>query len=118
MDVKVSVLFCITEITRITAPDAPYDDEKMKEIFQLTVAVFENLSHVSSHNYTKAVSILDTVAKIMSCLMMLDLECETLTLEMFQNFLKSIREYHSENVFSSMTIVIIISMAENTIGEW
>jgi hypothetical protein len=83
MDVKVSILSCITEIKRITAPDAPYDDEKMKEIFQLTVAVFENLSHVSSHNYTKAVSILDTVAKIRSCLMMLDLECETLILEMF-----------------------------------
>lgn len=30
MDVKVSVLCCITEITRITAPDAPYDDEQMK----------------------------------------------------------------------------------------
>jgi hypothetical protein len=30
MDVKVSVLSCITEITRIIAPDAPYDDEKMK----------------------------------------------------------------------------------------
>ena len=33
MDVKVSFLSCITEITRITAPDAPYDDEKMKEVF-------------------------------------------------------------------------------------
>ena len=33
MDVKVSVLSCIIEITRITAPDAPYDDEKMKKIF-------------------------------------------------------------------------------------
>ncbi len=33
MDVKISVVSCITEITRITAPDAPYDDEKMKELF-------------------------------------------------------------------------------------
>lgn len=30
MDVKVSVVCCITEITRITAPDAPYDDDQMK----------------------------------------------------------------------------------------
>lgn len=29
-DVKVSVANCISEITRITAPDAPYDDDKMK----------------------------------------------------------------------------------------
>ena len=49
---------------RITTLDARYDDKKMKEIFQLTVAVFENLSYVSSRCYTKVVSILDTVAKI------------------------------------------------------
>lgn len=30
MDVKVAVASCISEITRITAPDAPYDDEQMK----------------------------------------------------------------------------------------
>lgn len=30
MDVKVSVAACITEITRITAPEAPYNDEQMK----------------------------------------------------------------------------------------
>jgi hypothetical protein len=41
MDVKVSVLSYITEITRITTPDAPYNDDKMKDIFQLIVDVFE-----------------------------------------------------------------------------
>lgn len=30
MDVKISVVSCITEISRITAPDAPYNDERMK----------------------------------------------------------------------------------------
>ena len=30
MDVKVSVVSCITEIARITAPDSPYNDERMK----------------------------------------------------------------------------------------
>jgi hypothetical protein len=59
MDVKVLVVSCITEITRITTPN-----EKMKEIFQLTIVVFEDLSHVSGQCYTKAVSILDIVAKI------------------------------------------------------
>lgn len=29
-DVKVSVVSCISEITRITAPDAPYSDDHMK----------------------------------------------------------------------------------------
>ena len=73
MDMKVSVLSCIIEITRITAPNAPYKDEQMKEIFQLILAAFENMSHVSTHSYKKVVSILDTIAKVKLCLVMLDL---------------------------------------------
>ena len=51
MDVKVLVVSCIIEITRITAPDAPYKDEQMKEIFQLIVAAFENMPNVSTRSY-------------------------------------------------------------------
>ncbi|KAK7856017.1 hypothetical protein CFP56_025457, partial [Quercus suber] len=35
MDVNVSVVSCIIGVTRIIAPDALYEDEQMKEIFQL-----------------------------------------------------------------------------------
>ena len=48
MDVKVSILSCIIEITRIIALDAPYKNEQMKEIFQLILAAFENVSCVYS----------------------------------------------------------------------
>jgi hypothetical protein len=113
MDVKVSILSCITEITRITAPDAPYDDEKMKEIFQLIVAVFENLSHVSSHNYMKAVSILDIVAKVKSCLVMLDLEYDALVVEMFQTFFKIISSNHPHEVFSAMETIMTMVIDES-----
>ena len=46
-DVKVAVASCISEITRISAPDAPYVDDQMK-IFQLTVSSLENLFDKSS----------------------------------------------------------------------
>lgn len=62
-----------------------------QEIFQLTVGAFAKLSPVSSRCYTKAISILDTVAKVRSCLVMLDLELDELIIEMFQHFLKFIR---------------------------
>ncbi|XP_034695674.1 uncharacterized protein LOC117921827 [Vitis riparia] len=60
--VKVSAVACISEITRITAPDAPYNDNQMMEIFQLTVASFENLSDMTSPCYSKAISILKSFA--------------------------------------------------------
>ncbi|KAF3450964.1 hypothetical protein FNV43_RR07053 [Rhamnella rubrinervis] len=113
MDVKVSVVSCITEIMRITAPDAPYNDDQMKEIFQLTVAAFEKLSHVSGHCYTKAISILDTVAKIRSSVMMLDLECDALIVEMFQHFLRVIRFNHPHTVFSAMQKIMTLVIDES-----
>jgi hypothetical protein len=48
VDVKVAVASCISEIPRISAPDAPYVDDQMKEIFQLTVSSLENLFDKSS----------------------------------------------------------------------
>lgn len=113
VDVKVAVASCISEITRITAPDAPYDDDKMKDIFQLIVSSFENLDDQSSRSYNKRVMILETVAKVRSCVVMLDLECDGLIAEMFQHFLKAIREDHSENVFSSMATIMTLVLEES-----
>jgi hypothetical protein len=113
VDVKVAVASCISEITRISAPDAPYADDQMKEVFKLIVSLLDNLSDKSSRSYRKMTSILETVAKVRSCVVMLDLECETLILEMFQNFLKSIRDYHPENVFSSMETIMTLVLQES-----
>ncbi|CAK7353912.1 unnamed protein product [Dovyalis caffra] len=113
IDVKVAVASCISEITRITAPDAPYDDDQMKEVFQLIVSSFENLDDKSSRSYVKRASILETVAKVRSCVVMLDLECDALITEMFQHFLKAIRDYHPENVFSSMETIMSLVLEES-----
>ncbi|XP_028782650.1 microtubule-associated protein futsch [Neltuma alba] len=113
VDVKVAVASCISEITRITAPDAPYDDEQMKEVFQLIVSSFENLLDKSSPSYTKRTSIVETVAKVRSCVVMLDLECDALIVEMFQHFFKAVREHHPESVFSSMEIIMTLVIEES-----
>ncbi|XP_058068519.1 sister chromatid cohesion protein PDS5 homolog C-like [Magnolia sinica] len=113
MDVKVAVASCISEITRITAPDAPYDDDLMKEIFQIIVTAFEKLHDMSGASYSKRVSILETVAKVRSCVVMLDLECDALILEMFHHFLKAIRESHPDNVFSSMETIMTLVLEES-----
>uniref|UniRef100_A0A7N2L527 Uncharacterized protein n=1 Tax=Quercus lobata TaxID=97700 RepID=A0A7N2L527_QUELO len=113
MDVKVSVLSCIIDITRITAPDALYKDEQMKEIFQLILAAFEKMSHVSTRSYKKVVSILDTIAKVKLCLVMLDLECDALVVEMFQSFLKIIRSNHPPVVLLAIEIIMNLVIDES-----
>ncbi|XP_058734364.1 sister chromatid cohesion protein PDS5 homolog C-like isoform X2 [Vicia villosa] len=105
-DVKISVTACLTQITRITAPNAPYDDEQMKEYLKLAVAAFEKLSQVSGRRYEKAVSILENFSKIKIFVIMLDLECDDLVMEMFQHFLRIIRSNHPSNVIESMENVM------------
>ncbi|KAK8660694.1 hypothetical protein V6N13_051609 [Hibiscus sabdariffa] len=112
-DVKVAVAACISEITRISAPDAPYQDDQMREVFQLIVSSFENLSDKSSCSYTKRTSILETVAKVRSCVVMLDLECDALIIEMFQHFLSAIRDYHADTVFTSMVTIMTLVLEES-----
>ena len=63
----------------------------VQEVFHLIVSSFEDLSDKSSRSYAKRASILETVAKVRSCVVMLDLECDGLIIEMFQHFLKTIR---------------------------
>ncbi|CAH9133755.1 unnamed protein product [Cuscuta epithymum] len=113
VDVKVALASCLSEITRITAPDAPYDDEKMKAVFELIVSSFENLCHESSRSFVKRAMVLETVCKVRLCVVMLDLECDELISRMFQYFLKTIREYHPNNVFSSMESIMTVVLEES-----
>ncbi|KAI4376861.1 hypothetical protein MLD38_014571 [Melastoma candidum] len=112
-EIKVVVASCISEITRITAPEAPYEDHQMKGVFHLIVSSFENLHDKSSRSYAKRTSILETVARVRSCVVMLDLECHSLILEMFQHFLKSVRDYHPKNVVESMVTIMTLIIEES-----
>ncbi|XP_028112489.1 uncharacterized protein LOC114310637, partial [Camellia sinensis] len=85
----------------------------MKDVFWLIVSSFENLSDKSSRSYSKRTLILKTVAKVRSCVVMLDLECDGLIVEMFHHFLKAIRDYHPENVFSSMVTIMSLVLEES-----
>ncbi|MCD7460680.1 hypothetical protein HAX54_044210 [Datura stramonium] len=102
-DVKVSVVSCITELSRITAPKYPYDDHKqMEEILMHTVMALKKLPDVCGRSYRKVVRILETVAKLRACVMLLDFQNDTLVIEIFKVFLGIIRPYHPHNIFTRM----------------
>nr|POE92638.1 sister chromatid cohesion protein pds5 [Quercus suber] len=97
----------------IIVPDAPYKDEQMKEIFQLIVAAFENMSNVSTRSYKKVASILDIISKVRLSLVMLDLECDALVVEMFQSFLKIIRSNHPLAILSAKEKIMNLVIDES-----
>ncbi|CAH2046001.1 unnamed protein product [Thlaspi arvense] len=112
-DVKLLVASCVSEITRITAPEAPYSDNIMKDIFQLIVSAFSGLNDVGGPSFGRRVVILETVAKYRSCVVMLDLECNDLVKEVFTTFLDVARDDHPEVVCSSMQNIMIVLLEES-----
>ncbi|CAN4086419.1 unnamed protein product [Withania somnifera] len=113
IDVKVSVASCISEIMRITAPDQPYDDSRLKDFFELAVLAFGNLSCLDGRCYSKAVSIIEVLAKYRTCVLMWDLELDALVVQMFQHFLNSIRPDHPDQVLMDIEEIMSIMIKES-----
>ncbi|WVZ86296.1 hypothetical protein U9M48_033101 [Paspalum notatum var. saurae] len=112
-NVKVAVTSCLTEVTRITAPDAPYDDDVMKEVFKRIVDTFAELDNTNSPSFERRVSILDSVARVRCCVLMLDLDLDHLILEMFRHFFKTISTRLSEQNNECMETIMMFVIQES-----
>ncbi|XP_062233052.1 sister chromatid cohesion protein PDS5 homolog A-like [Phragmites australis] len=112
-DVKVLLATCFCEITRITAPDAPYSDDVLRDIFYLIVGTFSGLSDVSSQSFGRRVAILETVARYRACVVMLDLECDDLITDMFRMFLQVVSDSHEQNIVKSMETIMALIIDES-----
>ncbi|KAA8537266.1 hypothetical protein F0562_027047 [Nyssa sinensis] len=116
-EVKLLVATCICEITRITAPEAPYSDEVLKDIFHLIVNTFGGLNDTSGPSFGRRVVILETLAKYRSCVVMLDLECDDLVNEMFSTFFTVASDDHQESVITSMQTIMVVLLEENEVVQ-
>ncbi|CAN6235539.1 unnamed protein product [Urochloa humidicola] len=112
-NVKVAVTSCLTEVTRITAPEAPYDDDVMKEVFKRIVETFAELDDMNSPSFQRRVSILDSVARVRCCVLMLDLDLDHMILDMFRHFFKTVSMRHSEQVINCMEVVMMYVIQES-----
>ncbi|TVU11623.1 hypothetical protein EJB05_45218 [Eragrostis curvula] len=112
-DVKVLLATCFCEITRITAPDAPYNDDVLRDIFYLIVGTFRGLSDMNSQSFGRRVAILETVARYRACVVMLDLECDDLIADMFRTFLEVVSDNHEQNIIKSMQTIMTLIIDES-----
>jgi hypothetical protein len=68
------------------------------------VQSFAKLDEVESPLFAKRVSMLETVAKVRSCVLMLDLDCDDLILDTFNHFFSTVRYV----MYSSVSLLIFI----------
>ncbi|XP_056176340.1 sister chromatid cohesion protein PDS5 homolog D-like [Syzygium oleosum] len=112
-DVRVTLASCLSEILRITSPEQPFNDDQMKAIFQLIVEAISKLSRPLTQCYEKALSILETVARVKACLLMLDLECEALVLHMCQHLWVFTRSNPSADEYWAVEQIMADILAES-----
>ncbi|KAL8110273.1 sister chromatid cohesion protein PDS5 homolog B isoform X1 [Apium graveolens] len=111
-DVKLLVAMCFCEIIRILAPNPDFSDELLRDIFKLFISMFEELADTSSPYFSRRVKLLETVAKLEFCVLMIDTGSEDLILKMFTVFYDVAREQHPHSVFNAMSSTMALILKE------
>ena len=74
------VAACLSNIMKLTAPIAPYNDDVMRRIMRLIVETFQDLDNSTGSTFGKKLEILWGMATFNTYVIMFDLECDDLIL--------------------------------------
>ncbi|KAL6614101.1 hypothetical protein ACP70R_036371 [Stipagrostis hirtigluma subsp. patula] len=105
-DVKLLVAVCFIEVMRVLAPDPPFSDEIFKEIFRLFISIFADLAESSSPYLTRRMKILENVAALRCSVIMLDIGCEDLVLDMVKIFFSAVKQDLQQSVCQAMLSIL------------
>ncbi|KAL9396150.1 hypothetical protein Peur_010403 [Populus x canadensis] len=111
-EVKLLVAICVSEVFRVLAPEPPFEDKYLRDIFILFLNMFKELSDTASPHFLRRVKVLETVARCKCCVIMLDVDCHDLVLEMFKIFFSSVREHHQQSLIDE-----ILSIMKHVLNE-
>ncbi|KAK4391079.1 Sister chromatid cohesion protein pds5 [Sesamum angolense] len=76
------------------------------DIFKFLLSMFVELEDTASPYFSRGAKLLETVAKLQFCLVMLDTGCDDLILKMFKTFFSAAREDHPRSLINSMSSII------------
>jgi hypothetical protein len=113
-EVRLQVLHCLSKITKITVPDHPYDNDRMKDVLDFIVKSFKDLGKMNSPSFAIRVSVLKTVAEVRLCVIMVNLGMNELIIEMFEYLFSAVSENpYSEDVHASMQTIMTAILDES-----
>ncbi|KAK8466806.1 hypothetical protein PHAVU_008G163350 [Phaseolus vulgaris] len=104
-EVRLVVATCVTELFRLMAPEPPFEDKHLRDVFKLIINLFEDLADTASPFFSKRVKVLEIMAQLKCCVLMLENNCLDLVLEMFNIFFSVVRD--EQLLTSAMTSIMI-----------
>ncbi|XP_073134168.1 sister chromatid cohesion protein PDS5 homolog D-like [Henckelia pumila] len=113
VNIQIAAACCFTELTRISAPQHTYSGAEMKEFFRLCLIVLKHLSSESGRNYDRALHMLETIARLKSSAILLDVDGDELIVEMFQLFFSAISPDQPADTFVHMEAIMSCVIQES-----
>ncbi len=104
--ISLAVARCMAEILRITAPEAPYSDEEMIEVFKVLMHHLEGLKKPSGADFGSVCELLQTVASC-KCFLMLCYTDLTLLLRLMDQFFETVQSEHFESRVAEVMLLIM-----------
>ncbi|KAL0326178.1 UNVERIFIED_CONTAM: Sister chromatid cohesion protein pds5 [Sesamum radiatum] len=105
-DIRLLVGVCLCEVIRVLAPNPDFSHAVSRDIFKFLLSMFVELDDTASPYFSRRAKLLETVAKLQFCLVMLDTGCDDLILKMFKTFFSAAREDHPRSLINSMSSII------------
>jgi hypothetical protein len=63
-EVQLYVAFCVVHVLRVNAPESPYTNSQLHDIFKLIISVFEDLADPSAPHFQLSLSVLETASQV------------------------------------------------------
>ncbi|KAJ8438242.1 hypothetical protein Cgig2_003631 [Carnegiea gigantea] len=112
IDIMISLASCLSELIRIAAPNLPFEDELMKKAFQVIVSSFEALPDSDGKSYHKRRRILESISRVKSYVVLLDLECDALVWDIFHHLLASPKDDHYSITLAYVESILVGILTE------
>lgn len=112
-NVKLYAALCLAHIFRIFAPEIPYEDDTLAQIFTLLFWAMGRLDSPEGPTFDACLSILQVFANIKFYIPLLDLENEQLMLGMFNHLLDAVTDANVEHME-----LPLLDILGGTLEEW
>ncbi|CAJ0745043.1 23507_t:CDS:10 [Entrophospora sp. SA101] len=105
--IKAYVACCISDLLRLYAPDAPYTDHELREIFVFFVQQLQNIGKIDGPYFDLYFHLLENLSTVKIVLLILELQdYEEILIELFRNFFDVVRPELSNIVYSHMVDIL------------
>lgn len=105
-DVKSYAACCLADLLRIYAPEPPFNENQLKNIFRLMLQQLKGLENVQGPSYKRHFYLLESLALVKTFNVCMELEAHDIIIDLFKLFFSVVSEHHNIRVKNFMLDVM------------